>query len=525
MLSLSSFAVTSSMHVVLPAVETINNMVQIVAQNPIAYYNLVDYASRTCGRCTVDLQLFLALGLCMLLPRGCSRVWSKQLFTSKQHVKAYISAVASWVKALILTLGAEPQAAASGTGGGQQVGSERWVRMIVCMGAGLDDLQTARRDSTSSGSAEPQQEDSADGSAYVRTAELNMLLWVSRAVQVVAHRLLHHLTAEEEQQDLASSSSSRNGVAAVSEGTSSSRVDGVSSASSNSRLASSVGGDSSSCDVASHQVNSSIACYGSSSPGADGAVRGSSSSGAGACEGSHATSTAAQGSSGGSTKASSSGGVCSGGESQSLIEAASSVCVTGTTVALMLHRGLKQWSAVQGAGVDTATSAAEVPLAAAAAGAAPADDVPSRLSRQLREGLPIAVVEQLQECSNRWPAGEGSSSSSSNSSERLPLSEEQTPKESSCSLVKPTSNSSVSSSTNRRTSSRDPLEDKEVQRLVLGDVIKLCQVLQQEVPTIVGCNNPTCLNLRGMLESAASRKVCTGCNVGIVRWSIGRSTW
>jgi len=57
------------------------------------------------------------------------------------------------------------------------------------------------------------------------------------------------------------------------------------------------------------------------------------------------------------------------------------------------------------------------------------------------------------------------------------------------------------------------LEDKEVQRLVLGDVIKLCQVLEQEVPTIVGCNNPTCLNLTGMLESAASRKVCTGCNV------------
>jgi len=53
----------------------------------------------------------------------------------------------------------------------------------------------------------------------------------------------------------------------------------------------------------------------------------------------------------------------------------------------------------------------------------------------------------------------------------------------------------------------------EVERLVLGDVIKLCQVLQQEVPTIVGCNNPMCLNVTEMLESAASRKVCKGCNV------------
>ena len=495
------------MHVVLPAVEKFIIMVQIVAQNPIAYYNLVDCASRTCGRCTVDLQVFLALGLCTLLPRGCSRVWSKQLLTSKQHAKAYISAVASWVKAFNLTLGVGPQAAASGPGGGQQVGTLDWVRMVVCLGAGLDDLQTDRGDSVS-GLAELQKEDFADGSAYVRTAELNLLLWVSRAVSVVAQRLLHQL-AEEEQQDLAISSSSRHGVAAASEVAH--------------QLASPVGGGSSSCSVTSHQVNSSAHCYGSSSKGADDAIQGSSSSsssGAGDREGSRMTSNAAHRSSGSSTKASSTGGVSSAGESQSLITPPSSACVTrreGTTLALMLHHRLEQWLAVHSAVLATATSAAEVPLAAGAATAAAHDrnDVPSRLSGQLCEGLPIAVVEQLEECSSRWPMEEGSSTSSNSSccSERLPLSEEHRVEEVSCGLVEITSNSSVSSSTNRRTSSRDPLEDKEVQRLVFGDAIKLCQVLQQEVPVIVGCNNPICLNLRGMLESAASRKVCQGCNV------------
>ena len=482
-------------------------MTQVAAQNPIAYYNLVDYASRICGRCTMASEEMLVLGFCTHLPRGCSRVCSKQLFTSKQQVKAYISSVASWVKAFILTIGPEPQAAASGAGGGQELGSEGWVRMVASLEVALVDLLTALRESTSSASAELQEEDFEDALAYVRTAELSMLLWVSRPVRVVAQRLLHHL-ADEEQQDLASSSSSRHGIAAASEGTSSSssRGDGVGGASGIGQLAISVGGGSSSCGVASNQVNSSVECSGSSSPGADDAVRGSSSSSSGAWGSSHVTSTAAHGSSGNST-----GGVCSQEGSRFLITAPSSICVAGTNVAVMLHKGLKQWQAVHSARVQTATSAAEVPLAAGAATAAPHDgnDAPSRLSGQLCEGLPIAVVEQLQECSSRWPMEEGSSSSS-DSSDMSSLSRDHSLGDFSCDEDEMTSNSSATSSTDCSTSGRSP---REVQRLVLGDVIKLCQVLQHEVPTIVGCNNPTCLNLTGMLESAASRKVCTGCNV------------
>ena len=491
-------------------------MTQVAAQNPIAYYNLVDYASRICGRCTMASEEMLVLGFCTHLPRGCSRVCSKQLFTSKQQVKAYISSVASWVKAFILTLGPEPQAAASGAGGGEQVGSEDWVRMVASLEVALVDLQTALRDSTSSASTELLPEDLANGSAFVRTAELSMLLWVSRAVRVVAQRLLHHL-AEEEQQNLAgSSSSSRHGAGAASEGTSSSnsssRWGGVGSASGSSPLASSAGGGSSNSGVTSNRVNSSIQCYGSSSPGADdgagGSSSSSSSSSSGAWGGSRMTSTAAHGSSGSST-----GVPCSQGGSQSHVLAPSNACVAGTTVALMLHKGLKQWLAVHRAGDET-SSAAEGPLPAAAATAAAhnGDDGPTRLSQQLCEDLPIAVVKQLQECSSRWPVEEGSSSSSSssNSSDRSPLSEEDRVGEVRCGLDEATSNSSATSSTDCNSSGMNPLE---VQRLVLGDVIKLCQVLQQEVPTIVGCNNPTCLNVTGMLESAASRKVCTGCNV------------
>ena len=503
-------SVTSSMHVVLPAVEKFIIMVQIVAQNPIAYYNLVDYASRTCGRAMADVRMLRAVGICTHFPWGCSRVYSKQLFTSKQHVKAYISSVASWVKAFILTLGPrEHQAAASGAGGGQELGSEGWVRMVRSLDLAIVDLRTVYSNSTSSASAELQQEDIEDAfSAYLRTAELNLLLWVSRAVSVVAQQLMHHLE-DEQQKDLAGSSSSRHRVAAAFEGTSSSGGDGISSASGSHPLASSAGGGSSSCGVTSNQVNSSVQCHGSSSPGGDDGTGGSSSISSGPGGSSHVTSTAAHGSSRSST-----GGLCLQEGSRVLMMPPSSACVTGTTLALELHRQLRQWLAGQSSGVRTASSAAEVPLAAGAAIAAAhnGDDGPSCLPRQLCEDLPIAVVKQLEKCSSRWPVEVGSSTSS-NSSERPPLSEAHRVGESSCGLLGTTSNSSASSNTNHSTSSRDPLEDKEVQRLVLGDVIKLCQVLQQEVPTIVGCNNPLCLNVTGMLESAASRKVCTGCNV------------
>ena len=45
------------------------------------------------------------------------------------------------------------------------------------------------------------------------------------------------------------------------------------------------------------------------------------------------------------------------------------------------------------------------------------------------------------------------------------------------------------------------------------DLLKLCEVLVQEVPIVLGCSNPSCINLKGVSEAAESRKKCTGCRM------------
>ena len=90
-----------------------------------------------------------------------------------------------------------------------------------------------------------------------------------------------------------------------------------------------------------------------------------------------------------------------------------------------------------------------------------------RLSKLPQQGLPEAVVEILQRNNCRWPLG------------RLEV----------------------------------VREDKEVQLQVLRDVVELCEVLQQEVPCPIGCNNPSCVDLKGVSEVVASGKVCTKCQM------------
>ena len=49
--------------------------------------------------------------------------------------------------------------------------------------------------------------------------------------------------------------------------------------------------------------------------------------------------------------------------------------------------------------------------------------------------------------------------------------------------------------------------------MLLEDVVELCRLLYQEVPSPVGCNNPVCLGLRGVSEAGVLCKNCTGCGV------------
>ena len=117
----------------------------------------------------------------------------------------------------------------------------------------------------------------------------------------------------------------------------------------------------------------------------------------------------------------------------------------------------------------TGSQAAMGSGAAAAVGGGPSEQLPMRLSKLPQQGLPEAVVKILQRNSRRWPLG------------------------------------SVESGV--------ALEDKEVELQLLCDVIELCEVLQQEVPCPIGCNNPCCVDLKGVSEVVASGKVCTKCQV------------
>ena len=87
----------------------------------------------------------------------------------------------------------------------------------------------------------------------------------------------------------------------------------------------------------------------------------------------------------------------------------------------------------------------------------------------LQTGLPAAVVEELALLKDSWPLGAFGSD--------------------------------------------EPVEDPQVQLMVLQDVVGLCKLLQQEVPVPVGCNNPACLNLEGEAEMVMASKTCLGCHV------------
>ena len=75
-------------------------------------------------------------------------------------------------------------------------------------------------------------------------------------------------------------------------------------------------------------------------------------------------------------------------------------------------------------------------------------------------------------------------------------------------------------------------EDREFQLQVLGDALRLCAMLRQQVPCPIGCNNPRCVDLKGVSEVVASCKTCTGCGVArycsrecqVGHWKLHRAT-
>ena len=122
-------------------------------------------------------------------------------------------------------------------------------------------------------------------------------------------------------------------------------------------------------------------------------------------------------------------------------------------------------------------SAPATPAAAAASAAAVAvAKVPKRLANVPQEGLPAAVVDQLNYIHSKHQE-----------------------------LAETVGSAQAMGYV-------QGLQEDEQQELLM-DLLQLGQVLLVEVPCTLGCSNPACVNVSGESEVSTSNKACTGCKV------------
>ena len=122
------------------------------------------------------------------------------------------------------------------------------------------------------------------------------------------------------------------------------------------------------------------------------------------------------------------------------------------------------------AAAETSTTPEPAPKDFKAAGPGPGSPlVPSRIAKLPQHGLPSAVVSQLDFINSSWP--------------------------------------------HKVLSGAQQLAGEQEVEKLLEDLLLLGQLLMEEVPSPIGCNNPGCGDLRGLSELTASCKTCTGCGV------------
>ena len=421
--------------------ERIGILAVLVSSNPLAFYSLMDLACRT--HTGMDLTLLLQLGI-LVECKNVPRIEWEQLFSTKQHIKAYTSAMASWVKAYIIRLTPVAAAAAmpitaaateAGEAGGDLQLMVRWLELVLYS---LQPIQNAQKclfvSVVPKLRAEMVPLELLDDLSYSSSNfHIMVLVWISRAVAAMAEQLLMYYK--------------QYGTAAASSSTIRSDPKGKQDMSSS----------SSSWDF----------------------DRGGGHSGS---EGSRAARSIIRPNSAISWR--STGPLV---PQQSMTKQARAV-----VVALSLHQRLREWHETATATVDQQSGAAEQhddtaddedvtveaspsssappatsSAAAGAQAAAAVAQLPSSTKFRLpHEGLPAAVVDQLEQLKGRWPFA--------------------------------------------AFDNQKPVEDQQVQLMVLQDVIRLCKLLQQEVPVPVGCNNPACLNLEGVAEMVTACRTATG---------------
>ena len=449
----------------------------------MAFYNLVDLACRT--------HTSMKLSFLNLLGDGVVRCKNQLLFqgqlellATKQHIKAYTSAIASWVKAYITRL--SPVAAAAA-----ETGSDHNLEFMSLM---LKHMLWTRLRATACRIVQPPLTEVAwepSGSS----SHLMEQVWLSRAVAALAQLLLQSQQPSGHTADDSASSSSSTSGSRGHWGSNDAGVQGNASSSSSGSTGSGNWGFHG-AGVQGKASSSSSGSTGSGNWGSHGAgVQGKASSGSTGSGnwGSHSTGVQ------GNASSSSVGVALPSARPEDKYDVIDSVGVQcaleGRTclpraraveVALSLHMCLSQWHAAATAEHDEQAADKQSVVATTASpsvtvGRAPNSsavlapsgaDVKQLFGTSmlvLANGLPAAVVDHLEQLKDRWPF--------------------------------------------RVLSSKEPVEDQQVQLMVLHDAVELCKLLQQEVPVTVGCNNPACLNLQGVAEMVTACKTCLGCQV------------
>ena len=479
--------------------DQVKDRAQLVRTNPLAYYRMVDAACRS-GDSSLAVTTLHCTAAVVDIRNQLGAAAAQQLFATPQHVKSFLSATASWVKAYVDWLPPWKPAAPVTKEKRHEI-----ISMLKCLGLVL---VAAQGDGEGQGGGEgPAGQQGAEvrmRQQYCSSMELVLFWWLSRAVLAVAREMVAAGEYACSSSNKRSSRSSEGNlgsscIIAAADNGSSTTVD---TSSSNSGRVTTAGDPSSTGGSSSRVISDGTATH-TSGTGISSSTRRDISgftaghaSGTGSSSG-HSTSSSSSfvvgGNGSGIVKESS---ACTGVEHKGRDNSGVPLILCGNThisvaarcviLATLLQTSLMQWhtrasqqlpsasataAADATAGSQTATSSDAViaDAAATAAGGHLSLQLPMRLSKLPQQGLPEAVVKILQRNSSRWP-------------------------------IEDVQNGVA-------------VEDEEVQLQVLRDVVELCEVLQQEVPCPIGCNNPHCVDLKGMSEVVASGKVCTKCQV------------
>ena len=427
-------------------VDIMPSKAQLMSTNFLAYCNLVELTTRTQYSSLTTEQLLCVCDL-VEITSYLGEGGAQQLFTSSQIVKAYVSAVATWLKAFKMRLTEPPTAAAeagsagaaaggaAAAGGGaaaagsaaagpavdpaavtELVRPERINPLIAKVMVMLRATPQPDNDHGSSSEEYPSLQEAKAASPWGQaywTMQLAVLWWLSHAVAALLQLLLLANKQKVAGFEQGSSSSSKN-IATVTA-------------------------------MAADQ-----SCSSSSSQGAG--IRTSSSSDA-------ARTTRDTNDRGSNSSSPGSPRFCAATESLSIMESFHAAAMVGKLLVL----NTDQWDAR----ARTEQTPEEGRSAGPAATAVPNDIqqlLPKRMFSLPRQGMPAAVAEKVELLAETIP-------------------------------------------------NVFELRKLDVQLQMLQDALKLCQVLQQEVPCPIGCNNPRCVDLKGVSEVAASCKTCTGCGV------------